>query len=59
MSHYSKLTAAQKTGYVMQLHAKKQQIVHDNPKCIQCDMQASFDAMDQEVSFWSAPKVYF
>ena len=35
----------------MQLHAKKQQIVRDNPKHIQRDMQASFDAMDQEVSF--------
>jgi len=54
LSHYSKLTPAQKTGYqdhVLQLRAKKQQIIRDNPKRIQRDMQASFDAMDQEVCF--------
>jgi len=62
LSHYSKLTTAQKTAYqdqIMQLHATKQRIVRDNPKGVQHDMQSSFDAMDQEVCLQLIPNKYF
>jgi len=55
--HYLTLTPTQKMGYkdeVMQLHAKKQQMAHDNPRGVQHDMEASFDAMDQEVFLQSS-----
>jgi hypothetical protein len=49
---YSKLTAAQKNAFVIQVMKKRvenQKIVRNNPKAVQCDMLASFAAMDQEV----------
>lgn len=58
LSHYSVLTPAQKMRYkdeVTQLHVKKQQTARDNPRGVQCDMEASFDAMDKEVCLQSIP----
>jgi len=57
LSHYSMLTHAQKMGYkdeVMQLHAKKQQTTRDNPRSVRHDMEAPFEAMDQEVCLQSS-----
>ncbi|KAG2121550.1 hypothetical protein BD769DRAFT_1361244, partial [Suillus cothurnatus] len=51
---YSKLTAAQKNVFVIQVMKKRvenQKIVHNNPKAVQHNMLASFAAMDQE---WTA-----
>ena len=60
LSHYSALTPAQKMQYkdeVMQLHVKKQQTAHENPRGVWCDMEASFDAMDKEVCLQSIPNM--
>jgi len=57
LSHYSMLTPTQKMGYkdkVTQLCVKKQQTACDNPRGVQHDMEASFDAMDQEVCLQSS-----
>jgi len=51
------LTPAQKMGYkdeVTQLRAKKQQTTRDNPRSVRHDMEASFEAMDQEVCLQSS-----
>ncbi|KAG2107567.1 hypothetical protein BD769DRAFT_1366215, partial [Suillus cothurnatus] len=51
---YSKLTAAQKNVFVIQVMKKRvenQKIVRNNPKAVQRNMLASFAAMDQE---WTA-----
>ncbi|KAG2133975.1 hypothetical protein BD769DRAFT_1353658, partial [Suillus cothurnatus] len=63
---YSKLTAAQKNAFVIQVMKKRvenQKIVRNNPKAVQHDMLASFAAMDQEhyvrVEDLSGPKLFF
>ncbi|KAG1723910.1 uncharacterized protein EDB91DRAFT_1013900, partial [Suillus paluster] len=48
---YARLSHAQKNAFeveIMKMHASKQRMVHDNPKAVQRDMQATFAAMDQE-----------
>ncbi|KAG1784998.1 uncharacterized protein HD556DRAFT_1250527, partial [Suillus plorans] len=49
---YARLSRAQKNNYeveIIKMRADKQRMVHDNPRAVQRDMQATFAAMDQEV----------
>ncbi|KAG1832898.1 hypothetical protein DFJ58DRAFT_635430, partial [Suillus subalutaceus] len=49
---YARLSRAQKDNYeveIMKMCANKQCMVHDNPRAVQRDMQATFAAMNQEV----------
>ncbi|KAG1838771.1 hypothetical protein F4604DRAFT_1600049 [Suillus subluteus] len=51
-NNYARLSCAQKNNYeveIMKIRADKQRMVHDNPRAVQHDMQATFAAMDQEV----------
>ncbi|KAG2033290.1 hypothetical protein BDR03DRAFT_844459, partial [Suillus americanus] len=51
-NNYARLSCTQKNNYeveIIKMHANKQCMVHDNPRAVQRDMQATFAAMDQEV----------
>ncbi|KAG1785113.1 uncharacterized protein HD556DRAFT_1451008 [Suillus plorans] len=49
---YARLSRAQRNNYkveIIKMRADKQCMVHDNPRVVQRDMQATFAAMDQEL----------
>ena len=51
---FAQLSEVHKSNYVAQLtqeSARKQAIVCDQPKAVQCKMSAAFDVMDKEVYF--------
>ncbi|KAG2343422.1 hypothetical protein BDR05DRAFT_854216, partial [Suillus weaverae] len=49
---YARLSCAQKNNYeveIIKMCANKQSMVCDNPKAVQCGMQATFTSMNQEL----------